>query len=92
MCLGIPGQVTEILDADKFIANVGVSGVTRKVNVACVAEPGRLDDLIGKWVLLHVGFAMSIIDEAEAARTLEVLDQLGELQEEMSAMRESARP
>jgi hydrogenase expression/formation protein HypC len=90
MCLGIPGLVTEILDADKFVANVEVSGVTRKINVACVAEADKLDDLVGKWVLLHVGFAMSIIDEEEAARTLEVLTQMGELQEEMAAMRNGA--
>lgn len=92
MCLGIPGQITEIIDAEKFVANVVVSGVNRKINVACVAEAGKLDTLVGAWVLLHVGFAMSIIDEEEAARTLEVLDQMGELQEEMNAMRESARP
>ena len=90
MCLGIPGRVTEILDADKFLATVEVSGVRRKVNVACVAEAGKLDALVGAWVLLHVGFAMSIIDEEEAARTLEVLTQMGELQDEMAAMRESA--
>ncbi|MSU91253.1 HypC/HybG/HupF family hydrogenase formation chaperone [Rhodobacteraceae bacterium 2CG4] len=92
MCLGIPGRITEIIDADRFLAWVEVSGVRRKVNVTCVAEPGRLDDLVGAWVLLHVGFAMSVIDEAEAARTLEVLDALGEVQDELAAMRESARP
>ncbi len=90
MCLGIPGKVKEILDADRFIALVDVSGVERKVNVACVAEAGQLDALIGAWVLLHVGFAMSIIDEGEAAKTLELLEQLGDIQDELTAIRQSA--
>lgn len=93
MCLGIPGRVTHIVDAERMIAVVDVSGVERKANVTCVASPGRpLDDLVGAWVLLHVGFAMSVIDEAEAAKTLEVLEQLGEVQDELAAMRLSALP
>lgn len=93
MCLGIPGRVTRIVDAERMIAVVDVSGVERKANVTCVALPGRpLDDLVGAWVLLHVGFAMSVIDEAEAAKTLEVLEQLGEVQDELAAMRLSALP
>ncbi|MDD9746181.1 Hydrogenase isoenzymes formation protein HypC [Marinovum algicola] len=92
MCLGIPGRIIEITDAEKYLAVVDVSGVRRKVNVACIAETDALDELIGAWVLLHVGFAMSVIDEAEAARTLEVLDELGEVQDELTAMRESAQP
>lgn len=91
MCLGIPGKVTRIVDAERFLAIVDVSGVCRETNVICVAEEGKpLDDLIGCWVLLHVGFAMSRIDEAEAQKTLDVLEQLGEVQEELLAMRESA--
>jgi hydrogenase expression/formation protein HypC len=92
MCLGIPGRVTEITDAERNLARVEVSGVSRVVNVTCVAEPGALNDLVGKWVLLHVGFAMSVIDEAEAARTLEVLEQIGEVQEELASMRRTALP
>lgn len=90
MCLGIPGVVQEIVDHEAFLAVVDVSGVRRKVNVACVAAQDALDDLVGKWVLVHVGFAMSIVDEAEAKKTLEVLESLGEVQEELMAMRESA--
>jgi hydrogenase expression/formation protein HypC len=91
MCLGIPGRITEIVDEERYLASVVVSGVTRKVNVTCVAEPGKpLSDLVGTWVLLHVGFAMSIIDEEEAAKTLAVLDQLGEIQNELAVMRLSA--
>lgn len=93
MCLGIPGKVIEIVDAESCIASIEVSGVTRKANVICVAPQDKpLESLIGSWVLLHVGFAMSVIDEQEAARTLEVLEQLGELQLEHEAMRGSALP
>lgn len=93
MCLGIPGRVTRIVDAERLVAVVEVSGVERKVNVACVADPGKpLESLVGAWVLLHVGFAMSVIDEAEAAKTLEVLEAMGEVQDELAAMRASALP
>ena len=54
------------------MAMADVSGVRREVSVACVAS-GPLDALVGEWVLIHVGFAMSLIDEAEAARTLDAL-------------------
>ncbi|MEL6518126.1 MAG: HypC/HybG/HupF family hydrogenase formation chaperone [Pseudomonadota bacterium] len=62
-----------------------VSGVRREVSVACVAD-GPLDDLLGAWTLIHVGFAMSLIDEDEAAKTLEALRGLGEAQETLEAM------
>ena len=90
MCLGIPGVVREIVDREAFLATVEVSGVRRKINVACVAGPDELDGLVGKWVLVHVGFAMSIVDEEEAQKTLEVLKELGEVQVELAAMQESA--
>jgi len=89
MCLGMPGVVQEIVERDAFLAVVEISGVRRKINVACVAAPDALDDLVGQWVLVHVGFAMSIIDEAEAQKTLEVLESLGEVQDELMAMRNS---
>ena len=93
MCLGIPGKVTRIVDAERYLAVVNVSGVERETNVVCVAEEGKpLDELVGSWVLLHVGFAMSRIDEEEAQKTLDVLEQLGEVQDELQAMRESALP
>ena len=90
MCLGIPGHIVEIADHDRKLATVDVSGVRREVNVACIAGDGPLDELIGSWALIHVGFAMSRIDEEEAAKTLEVLRMLGEAQEEIEAMRASA--
>ena len=58
--------------------------------MACVAS-GPLSDLVGRWALIHVGFAMSLIDEDEAAKTLEALRGLGEAQETLEAMAEGAR-
>ncbi|CUH75905.1 HypC/HybG/HupF family hydrogenase formation chaperone [Tropicibacter naphthalenivorans] len=85
MCLGIPGQIVEITDAARMMAMAEVSGVRREVNVACIAG-ADLNEAVGKWALIHVGFAMSEIDEAEAAETLEALRHLGEAQEELEAM------
>ncbi|MFN3146651.1 MAG: HypC/HybG/HupF family hydrogenase formation chaperone [Paracoccaceae bacterium] len=90
MCLGIPGQIVAITDADRLMAMADVSGVRREVNVACIAD-GPLDGLLGSWALIHVGFAMSRIDEDEAARTLEALQGLGEAQETLEAMADGAR-
>ncbi|MCX7890275.1 MAG: HypC/HybG/HupF family hydrogenase formation chaperone [Rhodobacteraceae bacterium] len=80
MCLGIPGRIVAIVDAERMLATADIAGVRRDINVACVAE-GPLDDLPGRWVLIHVGFAMALIDEDEAARTLEALRALGETEE-----------
>ncbi|MBT8454483.1 MAG: HypC/HybG/HupF family hydrogenase formation chaperone [Rhodobacteraceae bacterium] len=85
MCLGIPGQIVEITDADRQMAMADVSGVRREVSVACIAN-GPLEGLVGCWALIHVGFAMSQIDEEEAAKTLEALRGLGEAQETLEAM------
>lgn len=85
MCLGIPGQIVEITDETRVMAMADVSGVRREVNVACIID-GPIENLIGSWVLIHVGFAMSLIDEDEAAKTLEALRGLGEAQETLDAM------
>lgn len=85
MCLGIPGQIVQITDASRMMAMADVSGVKREVSLAPVAT-GALDDLIGAWCLIHVGFAMAVIDEDEAAATLEALRGLGEAQETLEAM------
>ena len=90
MCLGIPGQIVAITDPAKLMALAEVSGVRREVNVACVMGTS-LDSLVGKWVLIHVGFAMALIDEDEAARTLAALRDLGEVQEALDAMAEGQR-
>ena len=90
MCLGIPGRIIEIVDAEACIALADFDGVRRKVSLACVVDDGgRAEDLLGAWVLVHVGFAMSVIDEREAAETLAILAQLGELEEEVATMRAS---
>ncbi|MEZ5869366.1 hydrogenase expression/formation protein HypC [Defluviimonas denitrificans] len=85
MCLGIPGRITAITSPDRLMAMAEVSGVRREVNVACVAG-NRLDDLVGQWALIHVGFAMSLIDEDEAEKTLLALKDLGEAQETLEQM------
>ena len=92
MCLGIPGKIVEITDSTQMLALVDVAGVKREINVTCVVnEEHPLESCIGDWVLVHVGFAMSRIDEREAAATLEVLTELGEVQAELAAMRSSGR-
>jgi hydrogenase expression/formation protein HypC len=88
MCLGIPAQVIQIDDAERMLATVEVAGVRRQVNIICIVDDEHPpESCIGDWVLLHVGFAMSRIDEAEAAATLRILSQLGEMQAELEAMR-----
>ena len=87
MCLGIPGQILEITDAENSMAKVDVSGVRREVNIACIIEEGHpVEDCVGDWVLVHVGFAMSRIDEEEAEKTLAILSELGEVQEALVSM------
>lgn len=90
MCLGIPGQIVEITDEGRQMAMASVSGVRREVSLAPVADR-PLADLVGEWVLIHVGFAMAVIDEHEAAETLEALRGLGEAQEALEAMAEGAK-
>lgn len=90
MCLGIPGQIVSITNPERKLALVDVSGVQREVNVSCVVnEEHPLESVVGDWVLVHVGFAMSRINEQEAAATLEVLNELGEIQQELEAMQAS---
>ncbi|SEQ13052.1 Hydrogenase maturation protein HypC [Solimonas aquatica] len=91
MCLGIPGRIVEISDAAQKLAVVEVGGVRRAINIAFIVDEAHpAQACLGDWVLVHVGFAMSRIDEEEAARTLELLTQLGEAQAEIEAMRQSA--
>ncbi len=75
MCLGIPGQIVEIVDETFQIARVDVSGVKRGVSIALLSEEGVSP---GDWVLIHVGFAMSKIDEREARETMKALQEMGE--------------
>jgi hydrogenase expression/formation protein HypC len=75
MCLGIPGQVVELVDANDHLARVDASGVTRVVNIGLL-EDEHLE--AGDWVLIHVGFAMSKIDEEEASLALASLKLMGQ--------------
>jgi hydrogenase expression/formation protein HypC len=88
MCLGIPGRVVEITDAANKLGLVDVCGVRRQINLACVVnEDHSVASCVGDWVLVHVGFAMSRINDEEARLTLQLLRELGEAQSEIEAMR-----
>ena len=90
MCLGIPGQIVEISNVEHTLAIVNVGGVRREVNIACIVDEEHSPvSCVGDWVLIHVGFAMSRIDEKEAKRTLELLTEMGEVQIKIQAMRQS---
>ncbi len=87
MCLGIPGQVIHIKDAATLTATVDICGVQRDINMACVVdEQHSLSDSVGEWVLVHVGFAMSRIDPRQAAQTLQLLEELGDMDEELAVL------
>jgi len=77
MCLAIPGRVIEVTDERNRLALVDVAGVRRTVNVSLLDADGHTAGP-GDWVLIHVGFALSLIDEAEAAKTLALLQAMGE--------------
>ncbi len=79
MCLAIPGKIVEIVDFENRIAKVEVGGVKRNINIGMLPED---ETRIGDYVLIHVGFAMSKVDEHEAEETLRVLKELGEYQNE----------
>jgi hydrogenase expression/formation protein HypC len=86
MCLGIPAQIVELVDADGAIAKAEISGVRRNVSVALCPEAQ-----VGDWVLIHVGFALSRIDEEQAQETIALLEQMGEAYEqEVREIRASA--
>jgi hydrogenase expression/formation protein HypC len=87
MCLGIPGEVIEISTDHPDLAKVDVSGVKRLINIGLLADDPPKP---GEWVLIHVGFALSKIDEAEAAAAMEFLEGIGQAYaDEIAALRES---
>ena len=81
MCLAIPGQVIELVDDANRIARVDVAGVQRNVNVSLLDSDGT-GAAPGDWVLIHVGFALSRVDEEEAHATLRLLQQMGQAYED----------
>ena len=91
MCLGIPGRIISLDDAVRLLATADIGGVQRQVNIACLVDAAHPPEgCIGDWALIHAGFAMSRIDEAEAAETLRVLAELGEVQAEIAEIRRAA--
>lgn len=89
MCLAIPGQVVAVLDEANQLAQVDVAGVRRTVNIALLDDGSGAQP--GEWVLIHVGFALSRIDEGEAHATLQLLRQMGEEYEQaLDELRTSA--
>lgn len=79
MCVGIPAQVVELGSSGSHTAIVDVEGAQREINTVMVDDEGLA---VGEWVLLHVGFAMSKIDAAEAAETLAFMRELGSVYDE----------
>ena len=77
MCLAIPGQIVEIVDEANRLAKVDVAGVRRNVNIGLLDEDGKGVEP-GDWVLIHVGFAISQVDEEEALATRRLLERMGE--------------
>ena len=89
MCLAIPGQVIEFVDEPNRLARVDVAGVVRTVNVGLLDRDGDAAEP-GDWVLIHVGFALSKVDEDEAAATLRMLQGMGaDYEQELEELRAS---
>jgi hydrogenase expression/formation protein HypC len=87
MCLGIPGEIVELLDDRTDLAKVDVSGVRRAINIGLLENETLVP---GDWVLIHVGFAISQIDEEEALATRRLLEQMGAAyEEELQELQES---
>jgi hydrogenase expression/formation protein HypC len=87
MCLGIPGEIVEILPDQPDLAKVDVSGVRRNINIGLITDE---DPRPGDWILIHVGFALSKIDEAEAKAAMDFLEGIGQAYaDEVEALMES---
>jgi hydrogenase expression/formation protein HypC len=85
MCLAIPGRVLDVLDRESDLVKVEIGGVRRDVNAALL--DGALEP--GDWVLIHVGFALSRIDEDEAQATLRLLEAMGaEYEQQLAELRD----
>ena len=90
MCLAIPGQVLEMVDEANRLAKVDVAGVRRNVNVGLLDDDG-VGVLPGDWVLIHVGFALSKVDEEEALATRSLLEGMGaDYEQELEELKASA--
>jgi hydrogenase expression/formation protein HypC len=90
MCLAIPGEVLEVVDEANRLAKVDVAGVRRNVNIGLLDEGGEGVGP-GDWVLIHVGFAISKVDEDEALATRRLLEGMGaEYEQELEELKASA--
>lgn len=90
MCLAIPGKILSIVDVERRLAQVEIAGVRRNVNVGLLDGEGTAAEP-GDWVLVHVGFALSKVDEEEAHATLELLRGMGaEFETEIEELKASA--
>ncbi|RMF38444.1 MAG: HypC/HybG/HupF family hydrogenase formation chaperone [Chloroflexi bacterium] len=79
MCLGVPGKIVEVWDTALMrMGKVDFGGVTREVSLAYVPEAQ-----VGDYVIVHVGFAISVLNEEEAQETLALLAEMGQLEEEL---------
>lgn len=86
MCLAVPGRIVEITDGGDIAFRVGkvdFGGIRKEVSLAYTPEAE-----VGKYVLVHVGFAISVIDEEEAQRVFDYLKQMGDLSEELGEVRQ----
>jgi len=90
MCLAIPGQIVEVVDEPNRLASVDVAGVVRKVNIGLLDDDDGAAAGPGDWVLIHVGFALSKVDEEEALATRKLLEGMGaDYEQELEELRQS---
>jgi hydrogenase expression/formation protein HypC len=89
VCLAIPGQIIEVVDEPNRLAKVDVAGVRRNVNIGLLDGDAEAAEA-GDWVLIHVGFAISKVDEQEAAATMKLLEGMGaDYEQELEELRGS---
>ncbi|WP_099062032.1 HypC/HybG/HupF family hydrogenase formation chaperone [Serratia sp. BW106] len=85
MCIGVPGQIVALDEKQPQHAWAEVCGVQREVNIALVRQDGEpREAMIGCWVLIHVGFAMSRLDQQEAEEMLAALQAMGEVEQDVA--------
>jgi hydrogenase expression/formation protein HypC len=90
MCLAIPGQIVQVVDDANRLAQVDVAGVKRTINIGLLDEDAAGGAAPGDWVLIHVGFALSKVDEEEAIATRKLLEAMGaEYEQELEELKES---
>lgn len=90
MCLGVPARILAVADAGRMTVLAEMLGEEREVNLSCLADPDEPPSAwVGGWVLVHLGFALSRITEAEALTTLDMLRQLDEAEDGLGHLKAS---